>query len=198
MRQTDRKRRAILEAAAAEFQRDGFDGASMNRIAAAAEVSKRTVYNHFPSKEDLFEAIVGELIERVGNTRPIDYDPDVDSQDQLNAIGVELAERMMSEEVLSLARVAVSRFIHAPEIAAKTIDVHEQCMDGLIRWIKAAKKDGRLSVGNEVRAARLFTAVIQEFAFWPQLIGSEKKLSRRELIQIVRTATQMFLCQYAT
>ena len=57
-RLTDRKRDAIVQAAIGEFREHGFNGTSMDRVAAAADVSKRTVYNHFPSKEELFEAIL--------------------------------------------------------------------------------------------------------------------------------------------
>jgi AcrR family transcriptional regulator len=57
----DGKRRAITQAALIEFLGDGFD-VSMDRIAAAAGVSKVTVYNHFDSKENLFRAVVsGQL-----------------------------------------------------------------------------------------------------------------------------------------
>ena len=57
----DGKRKAIVQAALTEFLDDGFD-VSMDRIAAAAGVSKVTVYNHFDSKENLFRAVVsGQL-----------------------------------------------------------------------------------------------------------------------------------------
>ena len=57
-RLTDRKRAAILDAAEAEFRQAGYEATSMDRIAASAGVSKRTVYNHFPSKEVLFAQIL--------------------------------------------------------------------------------------------------------------------------------------------
>ena len=44
-RLTDRKREAIIQAAIAEFRANGFDITSMDKIAATAGVSKRTVYN---------------------------------------------------------------------------------------------------------------------------------------------------------
>lgn len=46
---------AILEAAAATFLSEGY-AASMDRVAAVAHVSKRTLYGHFPSKMHLYEA----------------------------------------------------------------------------------------------------------------------------------------------
>ena len=61
LRLTDRKRAAVIGAAIEEFLAAGFDATSMDRIAARANVSKRTVYNHFPSKEALFAAILRQL-----------------------------------------------------------------------------------------------------------------------------------------
>lgn len=52
------KRAAILEAAKRMFTQHGFDGASMDQIAAEAGVSKLTVYSHFGDKETLFVAAV--------------------------------------------------------------------------------------------------------------------------------------------
>src|ERR1700748_2704764 len=60
-RLTDRKRIAIVGAAIDESLAAGYDATSMDRIAARANVSKRTVYNHFPSKEALFAAILHQL-----------------------------------------------------------------------------------------------------------------------------------------
>ena len=60
-RLTDRKREAIVAAAIAEFRENGFEVTSMDKIAATAGVSKRTVYNHFPSKEELFAEILHQL-----------------------------------------------------------------------------------------------------------------------------------------
>ena len=60
---TNEKRAQIIEAAVSEFQELGFTGASMDRVAARADVSKRTVYNHFESKEALFRAILDLMAE---------------------------------------------------------------------------------------------------------------------------------------
>lgn len=52
------KRKAILEAAKTLFLSNGYDGSSMDAIAAEAGVSKLTVYSHFTDKEKLFAAAV--------------------------------------------------------------------------------------------------------------------------------------------
>lgn len=53
-----RKRRAIMEAATTLFLRNGYQGTSMDEIAALATVSKQTVYKHFADKERLFTDII--------------------------------------------------------------------------------------------------------------------------------------------
>ena len=55
------KRSHLLEAAAACFARSGYDGTSMNDVAAAAKVSKGSVYDYFKSKEDLFYGVFAWL-----------------------------------------------------------------------------------------------------------------------------------------
>ncbi|MDP3748646.1 MAG: TetR/AcrR family transcriptional regulator [Phenylobacterium sp.] len=62
-----RKRRAILDAAAEIFLRQGYLGASMDDVAAQAEVSKQTVYKQFVSKEALFVAVVSAMTGAAGD-----------------------------------------------------------------------------------------------------------------------------------
>lgn len=56
------RRRAIIEAAAEVFRERGFQGASMDAIAARLGGSKGTLYSYFPSKEDLFVAVVEDVL----------------------------------------------------------------------------------------------------------------------------------------
>ncbi|WP_406343994.1 TetR/AcrR family transcriptional regulator [Streptomyces sp. NBC_00648] len=56
------KRRAIEEAALAEFLAGGYSAVSVDAIASRAGVSKPTVYKHFGSKERLFLAVIGAVL----------------------------------------------------------------------------------------------------------------------------------------
>src|SRR5262245_64371741 len=60
-----RKRKAIMEAAAAAFLQNGYLGTNMDEIATAAAVSKQTVYKHFSDKEQLFTEIIYDTMGRV-------------------------------------------------------------------------------------------------------------------------------------
>lgn len=57
-RTTDRTRERILDAGFRLFFREGYARASMDTIAAQAGVTKRTLYNHFVSKDQLLGAVV--------------------------------------------------------------------------------------------------------------------------------------------
>ncbi len=55
---TEQKRQQILEAGRELFFAQGYADTSMDQVTAKSGVSKATLYNHFPSKEKLFEEVV--------------------------------------------------------------------------------------------------------------------------------------------
>ena len=72
-RKKQQTRQQIFEAARGLFEKKGFDRVSVAEIARAADVSEVTVFNYFPTKEDLFyggmEFFEEQLIESV-RSRP--------------------------------------------------------------------------------------------------------------------------------
>src|ERR1700754_2144438 len=68
-------RRRILLEATKEFAEHGLAGARINRIATRARASKERLYAYFPSKDALFEAVTGDLVEHVSAAATLDgYD----------------------------------------------------------------------------------------------------------------------------
>lgn len=65
----ERTRQTISDVATGLFMREGFEEVTVAQIAAAAEVSVKTVFNYFPSKEDLFfdraDDVIGALADAV-------------------------------------------------------------------------------------------------------------------------------------
>lgn len=58
------KTEAILDGAMHEFLENGYAGARIDKIVAAAGVSKATVYRHFPDKEAIFAALIQRMARR--------------------------------------------------------------------------------------------------------------------------------------
>ena len=52
---------SIFEAATSVLSEHGVDGTTMNRVAEAAELAKSSLYDYFPSKEELLEFVVDRM-----------------------------------------------------------------------------------------------------------------------------------------
>jgi AcrR family transcriptional regulator len=83
--QRELHRASLLEAAAAEFAGVGIDGANINQISLAAGLAKGTVYNYFPSKHELFLAVVAEASARAASGASA-VPADAPTADRLRAI----------------------------------------------------------------------------------------------------------------
>lgn len=59
----DKRREAILNAAAALYARKGFPGASVADLASACSTSKSLIYHYFPSKDDILYAVMVEHLD---------------------------------------------------------------------------------------------------------------------------------------
>jgi AcrR family transcriptional regulator len=60
-------RRRILDTAAELFYREGINATGVERLATESSVSKRTLYQHFPSKTAVVEEYLRSIEERLGN-----------------------------------------------------------------------------------------------------------------------------------
>jgi AcrR family transcriptional regulator len=80
-RKKERTRRALVEAAVEMFEHKGYDETTIAEIAAAADVSPRTFFSYFPTKEDLLfadtEARLSIAVAEIDARRPGDRPADV-------------------------------------------------------------------------------------------------------------------------
>ncbi|WPN48308.1 TetR/AcrR family transcriptional regulator [Pseudomonas sp. P8_241] len=195
-RLTDRKREAIIQAAIAEFRDNGFEITSMDRIAATAGVSKRTVYNHFPSKEELFAEILNQLWVRVTAEQETSYRPDEPLRDQLRQLLIAKLQMLSDDNFLDLARVAIAATIHSPERAQSMVCRIGEREENLTAWIRAAQADGRLKAVAPEFAAQQVHGLLKSFAFWPQISMGMPSLSAEMQSTVVESALDMFLACY--
>ena len=195
-RLTDRKRAAILEAAVAEFRASGYETTSMDRIAARAGVSKRTVYNHFPSKDVLFAQILEQLWERSADSLDLAYRRDRPLHEQLRELVDQKLALLQDEAFVDLARVAIAAAIHSPERAQDMVCRMGGREEGLTTWIRAAAEDGRLKVTDAQFASMQLQGMVKGFAFWPQITLGQAPLTVAEQQRLAESAVEMFLAYY--
>jgi TetR/AcrR family transcriptional regulator of autoinduction and epiphytic fitness len=197
VRLTDRKRAAVIAAAIEEFLAAGFDATSMDRIAARASVSKRTVYNHFPSKEALFAAILRQLWDASDGGEAPAYCPSQPLRAQLLQLLLKKLSLLNDEAFVSLARVAIAAGIHSPERAREMVARMGEREEDLTVWVRAAAADGRLKTTDPLFAAYQLQGLVKAFAFWPQVTMGQPSLSPAEQKQVAESAADMFLARYA-
>ena len=195
-RLTDRKREAIIQAAIAEFRANGFDITSMDKIAATAGVSKRTVYNHFPSKEELFAEILNQLWTRLTAVEEMSYRPDLPLRDQMRLMFQAKLQMLGDDNFLDLARVAIAATIHSPERAQHMVARMGEREEDLTVWIRAAQMDGRLKPVDPAFAAQQIQGMLKSFAFWPQISMGLPGLPPEMQTTVVESALDMFLACY--
>ena len=155
-----RSRGVIIEAAAAVFLSRGYPGTSVDDVAAAAGVSKRTVYNVFDDKEQLFRAIIGDAIataERFSSELVATTSDSADAATVLTALARELAASVFSGRVVPLRRLLIGEAGRFPEFA---IDYYDRApgrvMSSLAEALRAFDTRGQLRVDDPESAAEHF------------------------------------------
>lgn len=194
---SERKRADIVEAAIAEFLEKGFQATSMDALSARAGVSKRTVYNHFSNKEELYHEIVRQLFDYCHRVTAISYQPERSLDSQLREFAYHELELLSSERFRDLAKVMMSECIRSPNLTEKVVqqlNLQEKSLDS---WVEAAITDGKLKKVEASYASGQFIALIKSSAFWPQLLMGQPFPDEQQCKVIVNDAVTMFLTHYA-
>lgn len=166
----------------------------MNAIAETAEVSKRTLYNHFDSKEKLFDAIIEELGNRADQLPVCTFESDREISEQLTELArVEIAF-LTSTSVQALARAGISRVLAEPLVGRKINPrrFHKRVEN----WLKDAQAAGCLKPLDTPFAAHQFVGLLTTFAFWPTIVSGESKPGKQKTERIIRSTVEMFLNNY--
>ncbi|SMP69560.1 transcriptional regulator, TetR family [Neorhodopirellula lusitana] len=194
-RLTDRKRASIVRAAVMEFQARGYYAASMNGIAQVAEVSKRTLYNHFDSKDALFNEMIEELLDRSGRLPACAFDAEGDLAEQLTELAHSEVAFLTSDAVQMLARAGMSRVLVEPGVGGRI--AHKQLLRRVKDWLDEAYAAGCLQELDTDFAAQQFAGLLRTFTFWPSILHGEPKPSKKRRDQVVESTVEMFLARYA-
>ena len=154
------KRTLVLAGARDSFLARGFDGASMDDIAAAAGVSKQTVYAHFGSKADLFlafaEDLIGARVRAQAVAAPLPA-PEGDPGPVLLGHAREQLSTATSRDLMRLRRLAIAEAERFPDFGRRVFEAGAgSSISRLEAALTAWHHAGRLHVADPARSAALF------------------------------------------
>lgn len=159
-----RSRALIVAAGSRMFLDQGYAGTSMDDIATEAGVSKRTLYNIFEDKEQLFRRILGEAIataERFSTDLAATLTEATEPAPALTALAGELAASIFSGRVMPLRRLLIGEARRFPEFAVEYYDrAPGRVMSAVAAALRTFAERGDLQVTDPDEAAEHFAFLV--------------------------------------
>ncbi|MFO0334219.1 MAG: TetR/AcrR family transcriptional regulator [Pseudomonadota bacterium] len=187
------KHDAIVAAARTLFTQESYERVSLDAVAAAAGVSKVTIYSHFPDKEALFVAAIGagcgDVFGRVDLGAP-DAGP---IEQVLFELGCDFLEMIFDPEVDRLHATILSESRRRPELPRMFYDTIVHRMTELFAaYLQRQAEAGRIRIGEPYTTAVQFLAMVQgEFRYRVEL--GMPTATREERAAYVRTCVDTLL-----
>ena len=189
------KRSAIVRAALKVFLAEGYSRASVDAIAAEAGVSKRTIYDYYGGKEQLFLSSVAETRavqeEAFGSLLEQTLGQVDDIEEALTRFGQAFATAVsQSAERAAVLRLMIAEAAHFPTLLAG-----RPTQDALAEQLRELGEEGHLVVPDPAEAAEflglLLTGPVNNRSWYGAV-----KLKQADLDRLVRTGVRIFLAAY--
>ncbi len=192
------KQRQILDGARQVFLEVGFERACMDHIAARAEVSKATIYNHFHDKKDLFVACARE---QASGTREqmsaLLQEPSGDLERDLQRFGETLLRFLLKPDVLALRRIILADTPRFPELGQALLDDGALAMrHRLAAYLEQRAAAGALRLDNSRLAAFQFISLCEGELFLYAEFGVLPEAPEERIRETVSAAVRTFLRAY--
>ncbi|MFA6964676.1 TetR/AcrR family transcriptional regulator [Bosea sp. (in: a-proteobacteria)] len=192
------KRRQILDGAHAVFTAQGFDAASMSEIAAAASVSKGTLYVYFEDKEHLFVALIEREreVQKQGVYAALTDGPDL--RDALARFGEGLVRLLCGGFAVSAHRIVIGVAERMPDLGREFYERGpKQGAYRLSQFLADKVGQGLLDIDDTYLAAVQFLDLCQSTILRPRLFNALREPpAEAEIRRVVDSAVDMFLARY--
>ena len=187
------RRKAFVDAAREGFFANGYAGTTMSSIASKVGGSKTTLWSYFPSKEELFEAVVDDIVDQYGHMLTIDLPVDQPVPDVLRGFGTILMTKLTATPLLSLFRLVVGEAERFPHLAETFYDRGPR--RGKARaaeWAAEKMARGELRMGNPMRAVQHFSGLCQSGVYQFAVLGMAEGTDPERLAAEVDDAVETF------
>ena len=187
-------REAIIAAAERLFLERGFGSVSMDELAEAAGVARRTLYNQFASKEEIFREMLLRVSGQLESAFPPGIETEGEVDDVLRRIARVILELHKNSEYLGFLRMVAADSRQFPWIAQEFAAVMDPQTERLTRYLAHLTSIGVLNCRNPMLAAHQFMGVLNEFSLWPWMMGRESVPVPADVV--VEETLRMFLQRY--
>ena len=190
-------RERILEAAFSAFMERGFAATSTLEIATRARASKRELYAHFDSKQEMLVACISARAKRL--RIPADW-PELRDRETLShvltAFGTNLLREISDPTVVAVFRLAIAEAVRAPEVAKALNDVGIAASRLALREIIKAAHAAGLIGGEPAEMAEHFVGLLWGSQMINLLLRVADRPAPREIGRRAEAATAVFLRAY--
>lgn len=169
---SDRRRAAFIQAAREAFFSRGYGGTAMSSISAKVGGSKTTLWSYFPSKQDLFVAVLDDLFERYNTALSVQLIPGEDIGNALRRLGRALLDTWLLPAAIDMQRLVTGEAGRFPELAR--IYYERGPVRGKARlaaFLADAMAQGVLREGDPVLAAHHFAGLCHHGSPHLSLLG---------------------------
>ncbi|MFT8679198.1 TetR/AcrR family transcriptional regulator [Gluconacetobacter sp.] len=190
--------RKVIAAAREAFLRDGFGGTSMDDLASAAKVARRTLYNQFGSKENLFRAVVTDMWGRIDPAELIEEAAaGKGPKEGLQAIGLALASHWASPTVIAFLRLAIVEGERFPELPRSFYKYgKEPIVLAVQAYLERMVQDNVLYIEDTLIATQQFIGMLNEPLLWMRLIDTDSNVDAERCADIANRAVRLFFAGY--
>lgn len=195
------RREAIARTAAKVFIASGFVETSVDQIAAAAQVSKQTVYEYFGSKERLFVEVMTIAEQAVLNQVGGRLGPEIATSGDLQSDLVRLARRylraVLDPDVMALRRLVIGEVRRFPELGRLWYAQGPKWLnERLAERFADLGRAGVLRVDDPLMTAHHFSWMLLGMPQNMVLFGYTERFTDAEVERFVQSAVRAFLAAY--
>jgi TetR/AcrR family transcriptional repressor of mexJK operon len=185
---------ALINAATRVFLREGYGLASIDKVAAEAGVSTRTIYERYKNKADLLGAVIGRLVDRMSTVlSTLDLNR-LEPKAALTVIAEIITDRARDPDAVALFRIVATEAHRFPELASKMRENNKLCVDNVVaHYLRAAARQGVLNLADPDRAATLFLQMICSELHDRLLFGGEAEVATLDFKSHVDHVIDLFL-----
>ncbi|MDO7901981.1 TetR/AcrR family transcriptional regulator [Pseudomonas sp. K1(2024)] len=191
------KRDAILEAAKSLFLSLGYANTSMDAVAAAAGVSKLTVYSHFNDKQTLFGTAVMATCQTQLPDLIFELPEGASLEDVLLSIARGFQALISNDESVKLTRLIMALGNQDPRLGQFFYEAGPRRvlagMEGLLREVDARSM---LAIDRPDRAAEHFFCLVKGAPDYRLLLGCAPPLAGEEAEVHLREVVALFMRAY--